>query len=206
MENIIGFVGYESEDIAIYLAKILQAFGRKVVITDKTEQEVLCEMLDLHTKEGESWKEGEYGGVLITNNGVGTEEADVILYLFGYRLNHPKLYECETLIMVTDGVPAHASLLRKIGHKGCKCYLLLRNMIPMRHTERYLSLLAGRENTDLIIPYDDRDVRTRCSLSAYNGCQIKNLSSGMKRILCTLAGCFLSDVEENIIREQMKKM
>lgn len=206
MARIVGFVGHECEDIAIYLAKILKALGKKVVVADKTEQEVLCEMFGLHAESDKNRKEGEYGGILLTNGGVGQDEADVIFYMFGYRLNHPKLYECEMLIMVADGFPAHASMMRKTGHWECKCYLLLRNLIPMKHTEMYLAVLAGREDNYRIIPYDERDVRARCSLSAYSGCEIRKLSPGMKRVLLAMAGNMLNEYAENKIREQMKKL
>ena len=42
-----GFVGYESEDIVLYLARILTALDRKVAIVDRTEQEMLLEPLIL---------------------------------------------------------------------------------------------------------------------------------------------------------------
>ena len=203
MEKIVGFVGYESEDIVIYLAKLLSAFGKKVAVIDRTEQEMLLEVLDFQEKN--STREGEFSGIWVTDQGVDCDEYDVVFYLFGYRLIHPKLYECETLIMVTDGVPAHASLLRKIGKWERKQYLVIRNLVPMRHTEQYLAMLADNEENYCEIPYDEQDIRLRCSLCIYSECILKRLSVGMKRSLELLI-CFIEpNCSVKQVREIMKK-
>ena len=205
MDNVVGFVGYECEDIVIYLAKILQAMGKHIAIVDRTEQELLCEIFELQTEDEITWKEGEYGGFLITNRGVCQEEYDFIFYLFGYRLNHPKLYECGTLIMITDGVPAHASLLRKIKHGGYNNYLLIRNLIPMKHTEEYLATLLGKEEY-FEIPYDERDIRSRCSLGVHTGCEVRRLSTGMKQVIFQMICNLTPEYEERKVWELIKKL
>ena len=206
MENVVGFVGYECEDIAIYLAKILRALGKNIVLVDRTEQEVICEMFDLQSEKEETWSEGEYKGILLTNRGVCHDDYDFVFYLFGYRLCHPKLYECGTMIMVTDGVPVHASMLKHIRHWECKRYLLIRNLVPMKHTESYLAAMANKENEYFAIPYDERDVRSRCSLGAYTGCEIRRLSRGMQQVLLELICSMATDYKEKIVWERMKKL
>ena len=206
MGNVVGFVGYECEDIVIYLAKILQALGKTVAVVDRTEQELLCEIFELRTEEEVAWKEGEYSGFLITNRGVCQEEYDWIFYLFGYRFHHPKLYECETLIMITDGVPAHASLLQNITLGECSSYLLLRNLVPMKHTEEYLAALAGKEKEYFELFYDEQDIRSRCSLGVHTGCEIRKLSAGMKRVLFQMICNLTSEYEEKKVWELIKKL
>lgn len=199
MDNIVGFVGYECEDIAIYLAKILRELGKNIVIVDRTEQELLCEIFETRT-------EIEYSGFLITNRTVRHGEYDFVFYLFGYRLNHPKLYECKTMIMVTDGVPAHATLLKKINHWECNCHLLIRNLVPMKHTETYLAAVLSKETEYFAIPYDEKDVRSRCSLGPYTGCEIRRLSVGMQEALLKLICSFYLEYTERDIRKRIKKL
>ncbi len=206
MEKLVGFVGYECEDIVLYLAKILSSLGKKVAVIDRTEQEMLLEILELQRKNENTEKEGEFYGIWITNQGVQQEEYDLIFYLFGYRLIHPKLYECEALIMVTDGVPAHASLLRKIGNWNRKQYLLIRNIVPMKHTEQYLAVLADNEQNYCEIPYDEKDIRMRYSISSYAGCVMKHLSSGMRNALMILLHFLSAEYQEALIRETMRKI
>ena len=206
MEKVVGFVGYECEDIVLYLAKMLSALGKKVAIIDRTEQEMLLEVLGMYGNKENSAREGDFSGIWITDQGVNYEEYDVILLLFGYRLIHPKLYECEVLIMVTDGVPAHASLLRKIGHWDRKQYLLIRNLVPMKHTEQYLAMLADNEKAYCEIPYDERDARMRYGLGSFEDCSIKRLSSGMKHSLITLITFLTSEYQEKQLRELVRKI
>lgn len=206
MEKIVGFVGYECEDIVLYLAKIISSFGKKVAIVDRTEQEMLMEVIDAPGNRENTAREGEFSGVWLTTQGVCKEEYDMIFMIFGYRLLHPKLYECGTLVMVTDGVPAHASMLRKIGHWDRKQCLLLRNLVPMKHTEKYLALLADNEKNYCEIPYDEQDIRMRYSLSSYAGCALKSLSAGMKKALSMLVIFLLPEYQERFVREAMKKM
>lgn len=196
MEKIVGFVGYECEDIVLYLAKILIFFGKRTAIVDRTEQEMLIEIIGFQQKEECETREGDFNGIWVTSHGVCQEDYDVIFYLFGYRLVHPKLYECSMLIMVTDGVPAHASLLKKVGCWERKQYLVIRNLVPLRHTEEYLAMLAGNKGDYCEIPYDEGDIRMRCSLSAYAVCKIKVLSYGMKKALALLICFVYSEFQE----------
>lgn len=206
MEKNVGFVGYECEDIVWYLARIISAFGKKVAIVDRTEHEILLEVLEIQRTKGNIAREGDIFGIWITEQGVCSEEYDMVFYLFGYRLIHPKLYECESLIMVTDGVPAHASLLRKIGDWDRKQYLLIRNIVPMKHTEEYLAMLAENEHNYCEIPYDEQDIRMRCHLSSYTELKVQRLSSGMKRALIIVLGFLMDEYGERTIREIMRKL
>lgn len=206
MEKVVGFVGYECEDIVLYLAKIWSALGKRVVIIDRTEQEMLLEILDIKERTQTTSREGDYSGVWITDQSVCYDDYDLIFYLFGYRLIHPKLYECGVLIMVTDGVPAHASLLRKIGSWDRKQYLLVRNLVPMKHTEDYLALLASNEENHSEIPYDEKDIRMRYHLGSYEGCVIRRLSAGMKENLVLLVRFLSEEWEERLVREIIKKL
>jgi len=206
MEKLIGFVGYECEDIVLYLAKLLCAFGHRVAVVDRTEQEMLLEVLEMNKKKEGEIREGEFYGVWITDQGVCYDDFDVIIYLFGYRLIHPKLYECNALVMVTDGVPAHASLLRKIGNWDRKQYLLIRNLVPMRHSEQYLAMLADNEANYCEIPYDEKDIRMRYSLNSYASGVMRHLSVGMKHALMILLQFISAEYSERYIKEVMKKM
>lgn len=206
MENVIGFVGYECEDIVLYLAIILNRLGKKVAIIDRTEQELLLETLEIQDARVNLDKEGEFFGIWISNQGTGQEAYDIVFYLFGYRLIHPKLYECESLVMVTDGVPAHASLLRKIGKWDRKQYLMIRNLVPMKHGGQYLALLAENEHNYYEIPYSEKDLRMKYSLGAYAGNMIKKLSEEMKEALAALVVFLSPDYSERSVRSIMKKI
>ena len=183
MEKIIGIVGYECEDIGLYLAKILYGLGQKVALVDRTEQEMLLEMLEVPKQQDGLERKTEVLGILVTNQNVCLKEFDRIIYLFGYRLLHPKLYQCETLLMIADGIPAHVCLFGMIDSWNRRKFLILRNLIPMKHTGKYLAELADCKNAYCEIPYEEKDIRMRGSLSALNYGNLKLLSGGMKHAL-----------------------
>ena len=202
MANIIGFVGYESEDIVLYLGKLFYAFEKRVAIVDRTEQEMLLELLEVGTE-----REGEYEGIWITSKGVEQERYDIVFLLFGYRLMHPKLYECEVLIMVTDGVPAHASLLRKIGQWERITCLVIRNLVEMKYGEQYLKMLIGQtELPCFIIPYEEQDIRIRCCIGTDTEICMKRLSKEMKQTLMQLFLWLVPEYQEKEIRKKIKKL
>lgn len=206
MGVVAGFVGCECEDIAVYLSKIFAALGKRVAIVDRTEQEILLEMFQVQNRRDKEVKEADCHGVFFTNQAVCYEAYDIVFLLFGYRLLHPKLYECEFLIMVTDGMPAHASLLSKIGNWDRKQYLVIRNLVSMKHTEKYLKTLANHETDYEEIPYEEQDIRMKYSLGSYENCIIKRLSGRMKQSLISLVKFLSEEYQESNIREMMKKL
>lgn len=202
----IGVIGYECEDIIIYLAGIFTALGKKAAIVDRSEQELLCEILGIPAGEERTVREREYCGIWISNQGGCIKEYDVVFYLFGYRWNHPKVHECEMILMITDGVPAHASLLKSANLAECHCYLLIRNLVALKHTAEYLAELADSKNAYIELLYDEKDIRQRCSLNEYGGFEIKRLSAGMRRVLLEIMCYFTSEYQKHTISEAMKKM
>ena len=206
MEQQIGVVGFECEDITIYLARILSLLGKRIAIVDRTEREMLCEILGLYFQNGEDVKERDYCGIWITNRNICTEEFDVVFNVFGYRLEHPKLQECETLLMITDGLPAHASLLSQTCCKECNRFLLIRDLVPMKHTAGYLAELAGSKTEYSVLVYDEKDIRVKCGLNGYGGISIRRLSAGMKKSLAELLDFLSNDYSSKEIREAIKKV
>lgn len=202
----IGVIGYECEDIIIYLAGIFYKLGKKTAIVDRSEQEMLCEILGMSSEEESIVREREYCGIRISNQGVQAEDFDVVFYLFGYRLNHPKLFDCEEILMITDGVPAHASLLKHSGLMGSQRYLLIRNLVELKHKAEYLAELADIKNEYCELQYDEKDIRQRCSLNEYGKFEVKRLSSGMRRALLEMIRHFSKEYSVRFIIATMKKM
>ena len=202
----IGVAGYQCEDIIIYLAGIVSKLGKKTAIVDRSEQEMLCEMLGIEALGEKTVREREYCGIWISNQTVCAEEFDVVFYLFGYRLNHPKIHACEEILMITDGVPAHSSLLRMLNPGEGQRYLVIRNLTALKHTSDYLAELADSKNAYCELPYDEKDIRQRCSLSSYGGFELKRLSTGMRRTLLGIACFFMREYPKSVICNVMKKM
>lgn len=178
----IGFVGYESEDIILYLAACLRKAGKRVAVEDKTEAGILLRMLEKASASGEETK--WYCGICVANSLSGKEEYDYVFLLFGYRVQHPKLYECEYLIFVTDGMPAHAEVLHEVGQWERKQAMLIRNYTEAKHGSKYLELLVGQKQEQVfLLPWEERDMRKRYSLGQEEDITLSGLSGVMKNVI-----------------------
>lgn len=205
----IGFVGYECEDIIMYLANCLTEHGKRVVIEDRTEHGILLQMLEAkyRIEQGEE-AEVVFNGIPVTNAMIYSEEYDIVLIYFGYRLLHPKLYECNRLVLVTDALPAHALLLRKIEEWERKQILLVKDYTESKHGLHYLTLLTGQTvDSVLCLPWEERDKRIRNSLGTAENIRTEKLSAQMKEIIRQLKVFALSDEaerEENTAGRRMR--
>jgi len=206
MADIIGFVGFESEDIVLYLAYCLSVCGKKVAIEDRTEHSMLLRMLEAEEKKiKEENAEIFYQGFYITNSVVQKEKYDTVLLLFGYRLRHPKLYECNQLVMVTDALPAHAGILAEIEPWERKQVLIIRDGMEAKHGVHYLELLTGqRAEQVLCLPREVKDIRIRNSLGSAQSIRIEKLSAAMKELLELLITCLYPEGSE-IYHKKIRK-
>lgn len=200
----IGFVGYECEDIVLYLASHLTDCGKKVAIEDKSEAGMLMRMVD--TNPQSTKQEGQrlipYRGICVTNALQGKEEYDVVFLVFGYRIQHPKLYECETLVLVTDGLPAHAMVLREVEQWERKQGLLIRNYTEARHGAGYLELLTGQKAEQIfLLPWDERDLRGRYSLGQEERMNLCSLSGGMKEVIREMTAFIAPELPKEMIKK-----
>ncbi|MBE5950017.1 MAG: hypothetical protein E7260_00335 [Lachnospiraceae bacterium] len=195
MADKIGFVGYEMEDMIFYLAYCIYECGKKVAIEDRTEHAMLLRFFDAEEEQIEKGAaEVICQGIYLTNARVSEDEFDVICLAFGYRLQHPKLYECNKLVAVTDLLPAHACLLKKIGQWERTQVLVIRNCVPVKHRVDYIEKLTGvRTKNVLQIPWEAKDVRIRCSLGVGAHIRIRGLSDGMLEALEKLFEIFKFD-------------
>ena len=75
----------------------------------------------------------------------------------------------------------------------------------MKHTETYLAAALSNETGYFAIPYEEKDVRSRCSLGPYTGCEIRRLSIGMQEVLRTLVCNLSPEFKEKEIRKRIKK-
>lgn len=204
MTEKIGFVGYESEDIVLFLAYCLKEQGKHVVIEDRSEQGILLRMLEMggNLIHGEA-TEVFFQEILVTNAVAHSEDYDMVLMLFGYRLRHPKLYECNKLVLITDTLPAHAALLREIEEWERKQVLLVRNYAECKHGLRYLELLTGqRTEAVFCIPWEERDVRIRNSLGTAEHVRVERLSVQMRDTIYQLLAFLLSDGVKTLQQEK----
>lgn len=192
----IGFVGYESTDIALYLARLLQNKESNVVVVDHTRK--LSLMRSAGIPEELTGKSGMYRNIEIFSEETACKfrnDAEIIDY-FGYNTQHPEISHCDVVVFVTDMVLYNAKFLSDVVVKeGAEKFLILRDAISLKYKEKVLVKETGQEfprDSVFVIPYDEGDYRNRCYLSIDKKHKLTGLSEAMKNTLLYL----YSNVEE----------
>ncbi|MGN0506982.1 MAG: hypothetical protein ACI4FZ_10500 [Lachnospiraceae bacterium] len=199
MEMVAGFVGYECEDMVIYLARMFSALGKRTMILDLTEQGSVI---------GICGEVQEYAGISFSScPAQGMEQdSDVILKVFGYQPRQEDLKECRKLFLVTDGSAFRARLLSKFTLWQGECCLIVRNMVSMRYGEAYLALLSEHQIERCFTVFaDERDVKERCCLGMEKRRPLHRLSESMRELLRELVQYLDASVEERQLRLAQKK-
>lgn len=195
----IGFIGYESADIILYIARMLSYVGKKVAVIDRTDNQTVVKTIPL--PEELSGTGGYYKNILITSDTAceASEEAlDVVLYSFGYHLQDAEIKECKMVVYVTDMIAYNAQLLKDVElPKEVDTFLIVRNAIPLKYDEKYLANIIGRKfKKDNIfrIPYEEADYKSRCYLYVDKKHKLTSLSGQMQVTIFELL--------KNITKEQ----
>lgn len=209
----LGFVGVDSTDMVLYLARLLSCNEKKVAVIDYTKRHQLIQTAnvpDVLFGTGSYYKE-----ILIVAAEALTDEREVksceyIFHYFGAAVSHPQIANCTELFFVTDMIPTNASLLKEVKcSEVTKKYCIIRNMIDAKYRGKYLVSLMeqGFAPKDAIeLPYAEQDYRCRCYLciDTKHKLKIKELSAGMQQVLLYLFK-ELEQADEKTIKKIVKK-
>ena len=187
-----GFLGCDSIDLVLYLARILYADGKTVQLLDYTEQLLLLRAAMI--LEESLYEENEYRNIPIL---AGFREeiermsnAEYVFCYFGDRLLQRQFIQCREWIFVTDMLPHHADLFRAVPDNAAVKRCIIRNVLPLKYDERYLmermQQTISKEQIYLL-PYDEKDYKSSCYLEMDCSHKMVGLSYEMKQLLADLA-------------------
>ncbi len=177
MKQEVGFVGYECEDIVFYLARMLSFLGKTTAVLDRTEHRSVI---------GICGNAGKSANILISESldEILESECSVILKVFGYQPLWEEIQECKDVFLVTDGSSFWTKLLAKvqIGYKSC--HMIIRDMVSMNYSEKYLVFLSEQNIGDCFLLFLDKsDTKNRYSLGIEKNTPLRYLSEDMKELL-----------------------
>lgn len=205
----IGFVGYECEDIILYMAKILMFLGNRVMVIDQSKQYSIFGILGVPIMQGtQEYELPEYymGDIKITTRKEEPEEADILLIHFGYQTQNAEIELCDELILSTDEVIFHAQLLYGVMQTKKRTWLLVKNGFEVKYDISYLESAAGRQcEAYFYLPFDERDARKRCYLGIDRSIRIRELSMGMKQLLAGMLAALELGKSKKELALAMKK-
>ena len=185
----IGFVGIESPDIALYLARFYSATGKRVAILDCSE---LKSLLRLISFDGTIPDETSYyKNILVLNVDVECaseiENQDIVIYYFGYNFYAEEIQECTEIVYVTDMSVSGIQILNEVQvPDDVNEYLIFYNYSSVKYGEKYLLKMFERsldEEHIFYLPYDEADYKAMCYLCVDKKHRLSALSSAMKKVI-----------------------
>ena len=187
----IGFIGTDSTDIVVYLARMINATGKKVGIVDCSMHKSLMRTVSLPEELVKG--NGYYKEILILSgdedNEADLNAQDMVLYYFESNINHAHIAQCTDLVFVSDMVLSHVQLFKDLHVGDIPKIMLIHNAVSVKYSEKYLITQTGQgfqKEDILMIPYEERDVRSKCYLCIDKMHKLTKLSSSMKSVILNL--------------------
>ena len=103
-------------------------------------------------------------------------------------------------------VLSHAQLFRDLSVGDVPKIMLIHNAVSVKYNEKYLITQTGQgfqKEDILMIPYEERDVRSKCYLCIDKAHHLTKLSSGMKSVILNL---FLRYMETEYTRKELTQL
>ena len=204
----IGFIGIDCTDIVVYFARMVNATGKKVGIVDCSIHKNLMRTVALPEELVKG--NGYYKEILIlsgeTDNDADLKAQDMVIYYFESNINHAHIAQCTDFVFVSDMVLSHAQWFKNLSVGDIPKIMLIHNAVSVKYSENYLITQTGQEfqKEDIfIIPYEERDVRSKCYLCMDKMHRLTKLSSGMKSVILNL---FLRYIETEYTGKELTQL
>lgn len=202
----VGFLGCDSTDIVLYVARLLQAEGKKVRLLDYTEQHMLLRVAMI--PEECLYEENEYRGISVAagfqEEGGHSEETAYVLCYFGNQFLPKQFMQCSAWVLITDMLPYHADLFSVLPDSPAEKICIIRNAISLKYDEQYLikrmKQIVSKEQM-FLLPYEEKDYKSSCYLGIDYSHKMVGLSYEMKQLLTELIEWLMERTEHYTRRE-----
>lgn len=192
MTSIIGFVGYDSYDLILYLATVLTEMGQRVIVSDSSD----LRALSLCIPSLEDWEDGpvEYFGIeFVQDLQEEPEDFDWLFIDFGWSGGEQE-FQCDELYYVTDYKQHNMlGLLDHLVEYESVLGILLRDKIDSKVTAQSVASELGLEDLPEESLYEVNeqapDLMAQMLCQHNSGIPIRMISENMKGFICD----FLAD-------------
>lgn len=217
MNNVVVYAGIEVFDIVIYLGKILSKLGRKVLIIDHSEtqllsnsiprpEEISCNEHIIH------YNDVDYTCLPLDEEMI--EKYDDILITKGFNEPDEGINRCTRLSYVTDLYKHKSWSLGKLGYNNfigedIQRDLLIKSRYDVSIEENVLAKIIDQkiDQKDIrIFLYDDKDERKRLISHHNKTFNLKGITRQMKKHLTSEASKYLAQVEKDQLKKAIKAL
>lgn len=211
--NIVAYVGIECFDTILYLSRIMQGLGRRVLLVDNSETLALTlsvpEISDINTYETTiSYRRVDFTNMPVTE-GLAAEYDDVLIDC-GMKAPVTDIALFTRIIYVTDLFAYNIQRIANLRvYEGCKCdkQLLIRNAVYTKIPAEYISGRISRAITQektWVLYRDDTDYES-CLNSYNNRVFTLRVSRAYKEYLMDQTATICSEVSRKDIKEAFRR-
>ncbi len=217
MNNVVVYAGIEVFDLVIYLGQILSKLGRKVLIIDHSQTQLLSNSIP---KPGEiscnehivHYHNVDYTCLPLDEEMIG--DYDDILITNGFNEPDKEINKCTRLSYVTDLYKHKSWSLGKLGYdssigEDIQRDLLIKGRYDVSIEEGVLAKIIDQkiDQKDIrIFLYDDKDERKRLISHHNKSFNLRGMTRQMKRYLTSEVGKYLPEVEKGKLKKAMKAL
>lgn len=210
VNNILGFVGTTNYDIILYLSRILNRLGKKVLLADYSSENDLEVCIPVSPQLNPEDDVITYNEVDYTKTDFDStllNQYDDVLIYFGFCINE-KITLCSQIVYVTDQQRFHIEKLRSLPQmEAPRINLLIRDIVDSKINQTYITdrLKKDLKPEDIFLFYlDDIDIGNKI-LSQYNSIlQFKRLSREFKDYLKKTVKNMYPDISEKELHKSYK--
>lgn len=207
---LIGFAGYETEDLVLWSSQILKETGKRVLIVDFTVDNSMNHIFPL--PEGYAKIKGkvfEYQGIYYVRPQEDEQlkkykmDFDIIISDFGCQVNNAQLKTCDVVYIVTTLDIRKLERIRDIA-KGNNYKLIMKEYVKLGGLNDYVHKELGYDKENVfIIDRNEVDYKSFLLGQWNQDINIANLSYQVKEVMQNILMCCISD--QNCCKELMRR-
>ncbi|SHO47036.1 hypothetical protein [Anaerocolumna xylanovorans] len=208
-----GFAGTDSYDLIMYLAVLLIASDKKVLLVDNSLQKALSCCVPPVDMTSVKERKACYRGLDIqkeTYMEVMGEEYDYVLADFGQEMNQKALKTCDTVFLVTDTRLHNMTGIEYFRGAWDNTCLLIRDItegMEEKYIHKLLQEKGIQERRSYYFYFDETDREMAAMLQYYNSFSYKKLSPAIRYFLKdALRGFFgMDEAQLNLAEKKLKR-
>lgn len=208
--NIIGYVGTENYEVILYLSRILDRLGKKVLMVDYSELEDLTICIPVPSGLYPEDDIITYFGVDFTKRDLDSQlvnEYDDILINFGFRINN-NVSQCTQIVYVTDQQKFNIEKLAALPSIEIETSsLIIKDMVESKINEIYITDRL-QKNIDLkntyVFALDGVDMTYKILVQFNTLYEFKRISKAVKRYLLGTIKTLYPDINQKELKRAYK--
>ncbi len=204
--RVIGFLGLDSYDLILFLAKYLEHLGQNVLIVDDTKLGRLSYCIPAPVTLNPDRDLIRYNNIdFIRHNfeAIQSEENTYILIDFGWYISQDVLHSCELLYIITDLQQQNMGHILNMNLLHISVYILLKNFFHMNNIKNVKDYFAENHfnfKKCYVFPTTIKDMENMVMLQYNHVIKLPKISKQLRSLIHTILIDNLEFDEKEVLR------